>query len=165
MKRPACLFALTLIVFAGCRSSRAAKSLDTLRDIKIERRTILTLGGKIPQASDFCDWSGATCALKPGTFAGAETMSLSKTESGLISQFHFYYGVMPYDAVKAQIDDYIRLLGKPSKDTTVKNGAFDVHELMWSDSATTFELSYKTDGKQTEASATLCDNALARAAH
>jgi hypothetical protein len=165
MKKSACLFALALIVFAGCRSNRSAKSLDSLREVKIERRTILTLGGKMPSTADFCNWSGATCALKPGTFGGAEAMSLGKTETGLIYEFHFYYGVMSTDAVNAQIDDYTRILGKPSTDSKAKIGEFDVRELVWSDSATTFELSYKSDRKQVEASATLSDNALAGPAH
>jgi hypothetical protein len=164
MKRLACLSALTLIVFAGCHPNNAAKGLDALRKIKIERRTILTLGGEMPQASDFCTWSGTTCAFKPGTFGGAETMSLNKTESGLISQFQFDYGLLSDDAINAQIDDYTHLLGKPSRDSTVKNGKFNVRDLGWSDSSTTFDLSYKTDGKQTEASARLLDNALSKPA-
>jgi len=88
-------------------------------------------------------------------------MSLNKTESGLISRFQFEYGVLSDDAVDAQIDDYTRLLGKPLRDSTVRSGEFDIRELGWSDSATTFVLSYKTDGNHTEASAKLLDNALA----
>lgn len=88
-------------------------------------------------------------------------MSLTKNESGLITQFQFDYGVMPTNAAKAQIDEYTRLLGKPSRDSTSTVGGLDERELEWSDSATTFELNYKTDQKQTEASATLSDNALA----
>lgn len=87
-------------------------------------------------------------------------MSLTKTGSGLISQFQFDYGALSDDAVDAQIDDYTRRLGKPSRDSTVKNGKFDIRDLEWSDSFTTFDLSYKTGGKQTEASARLLDNAL-----
>lgn len=88
-------------------------------------------------------------------------MSLTKTESGLIAQFQFDYGVMSTDAVNAQINDYSRLLGKPSRDSTSTIGDLDERELEWSDSATTFELTYKTDRQQTEASARLSDNALA----
>jgi hypothetical protein len=168
----ACAFiAFTLTGFAGCRSSTVSKPLDSLREIKIGRRTlfgrqtILVLGGKIPEASEFCDWSGATCSLNPGTFGGTESMSLRKTESGLISQFHFDYGVMSSDAVNAQIDDYIRRLGKPSSDSTAIDGGFDAHRLAWQDSATTFELTYKTDRNEIEASASLFDNSLARPAH
>jgi len=98
-------------------------------------------------------------------FGGAEGISLSKTETGLISQFRFSYGVMSADAVNAQIDDYTRLLGKPSRDSKAKIGEFDDRELGWSDSATTFEISYKSEGKQFEASATLSDNTLAVLAH
>jgi hypothetical protein len=154
-----------MMVFAGCRSNATAKSLDTLRRIKIERRTILTLGGKMPPDVDFCDWSGATCELKPGTFGGTQGMSLSTTEAGLISQFHFYYGVISTDAVNAQVDDYARRLGKFTKESKAKIGGFDAREIVWSDSVTTFELSYKADGRQVEASATLSDNALAGTAH
>ena len=88
-------------------------------------------------------------------------MSLSKTESDLISQFYFYYGVMSDDAVNAQIENYTRLLGKPSRDSKTKRGQFQIPELSWLDSATTFEASYKTDRKETEGSARLLDNALA----
>ena len=162
MKRSAYLFALTLVIFAGCRPTSAATNLDALRKIRIEQQTILTLGGKMPQPSDFCIWSGTTCALKPGTFWGAKAMLLTKTESGMISQLQLDYGVLSDDAVNAQIDDYIRQFGKPSKDSTVKNGEFNVRELEWSDSSTTFDLSYKTDQNQTKASATLLDKALSR---
>ena len=79
-------------------------------------------------------------------------MSLSKTKSGLISQFHFYYGVTSINAVKAQIDDYTFRLGKPSRDSTTHSGEFDDRELEWSDSATTFKFHYRTDQKQAEAS-------------
>jgi len=89
-------------------------------------------------------------------------MSLTKTESGSIYQFQFGYGMLSDDAVNAQINDYTRLLGKPSKDSTVKNREFNVRELEWSDSSTTFDLSYKTDRNQTEGSARLLDNALSR---
>jgi hypothetical protein len=69
---------------------------------------------------------------------------------------------MSSDAVQAQINDYIRTLGKPSKDVTSKNAEGGSRKLEWSDSATTFELSYKytTDPNLAEASATLSDNAL-----
>jgi hypothetical protein len=157
---------------AGCRSSTVSKPLDSLRAIKIGRTTLfgrqalLVLGGKMPESSDFCDWSGATCRLKPGTFGGTQTMSLDKTESGLISQFHFYYGVESDHAVAAQIDDYTRRLGKPSSDSTVKSGEFDVHKLTWLDTTTTFEVTYKTDRKgTTEASAFLFDNSFAQPSH
>lgn len=165
MKRSACFFALALMVLAGCRSNSTAKSLDALREIKIESRTMLALGGKMPLNADFCNWSGDTCALKPGTFGGVEGMSLSRTEAGLISQFHFDYGVKSTEAVNEQIDHYTRLLGKPSRDSKVKIGEFDARELVWSDSATTFELSYKSGRNQVEASATLSDNALAGLIH
>lgn len=165
MKIYACLLVLIAMVFAGCRTNRTEKPLDALREIRIERRTILRLGGEMPQASTFCNWNGPTCTLNPGTFGGAERMSVSKTESGVISQFQFYYGVMSEDAVNAQIGSYTRLLGKPSRDSTAKTDQFDVRELDWSDSATTFELSYKTDRKQTEGSARLFDNALAGPTH
>jgi hypothetical protein len=162
MKKSFRLFALALIVFAGCRSNSTAKSLDILREIKIESRTILKLGGKMPPTSDFCNWNGATCTLKPGTFGGAEEISLNTKDMGLISQFHFYYGVMSTDAFNAQVDDYTRLLGKPTRDEKVKIGEVDTQELVWSDSITTFELSYKSNGKQVEASAMLSDNALVK---
>jgi hypothetical protein len=171
MKGLAYVCAFTLMGFAGCRSGTVLKPLDSLREIKIGRstlfgrQTILVLGNKMPEGSDFCDWSGATCSLKPGTFGGTETMSLCKTESGLISQFHFDYGVMSNDSVDAQIDDYTRRLGKPSSDSTVKNGDVGFHRLAWQDSATTFELTYETDPKKTEASASLFDNSLAHVAH
>ena len=163
-----CVFAsFTLTAFAGCRSHTAPKPLDSLREIKIGRSTLfgkqttLVLGGKMPESSDFCDWNGTTCSLKPGTFGGTETMSLCKTDSGLISQFHFDYGALSKDAVDAQIEDYTRRLGKPSSNSTVENGGIDVHKLAWQDSTTTFELTYKTDQKETEASASLFDNSLA----
>lgn len=91
-------------------------------------------------------------------------MSLSRTGSGLIYQFQFYYGIISADAMKAQIDDYTHLLGNPSRDSLSKAGQLDSRELEWSDSATTFELSYKygTDQSQAEASATLTDNMLAK---
>ena len=162
MKKSARLFVLALIVFAGCRSNSNAKSLDILREVKIESRTILKLGGKMPPTSEFCNWNGATCTLNPGTFGGAEGISLSTIDRGLISQFHFYYGMISTDAVNAQIDDYTRLLGKPTKDSKAKIGENDVRELVWSDSTTTFELSYKSDQKQFEASAILSDNALVK---
>lgn len=165
MKRCSCVFVLTLIVFIGCRSNRAATSLDALREIKIERQTVLVLGGKMPPNADFCNWSGATCTLRSGTFSGAEAMSLSRTESGSIAAFQFDYGVMSADAVKAQIDDYAGRLGKPSTDSTVEDGEFHIRKLVWSDSATTFELSYKVRENQARASATLFDNALAAAIH
>jgi hypothetical protein len=119
----------------------------------------------MPPDVDFCDWSGATCELKPGTFGGTQGMSLSTTEAGLISQFHFYYGVKSTDAENVQIDHYTRLLGKPSRDSKVKIGESDGRMLGWSDSATTFELSYKADRDQVEASAMLSDNALAASVH
>jgi hypothetical protein len=162
MKSVALGFALALTVFAACQSAGAAGTLDTLRQIKIEKGTILILGGKLPSDADFCNWTGAMCELKPGTFGGAEAMSLSTTEPGLIYEFQFHYGAMSSDAVQAQINDYIRTLGKPSKDVTLKNAEGGSCELVWSDSATTFELSYKftTDPNRAEASATLTDNAL-----
>ena len=162
MNRSAFLFALTLTVFTGCRSAGASGSLNALRRITIERGTILMLGGNLPPAADFCNWSGMTCTLKPGTFGGTAAMSLTKTDSGLIAQFKFDYGVMSSDAIQAQIDDYTRLLGKPLRDSLSKSGALDSRELVWSDSATTFELSYRyvIGQKQAEASATLSDNAL-----
>ena len=156
---------LTLMLFVGCRSGKDAKGLSALRKIKIERQTMLMLGGKMPSAADFCSWSGATCTLRRGTFGGAETMSLTKTKSGLIAQFQFDYGTMSADAIKTQIDDYTRLLGKPSRDSTSKVGDVDERELEWSDPDTTFELSYRTDQERTEASATLFDNALAARIH
>jgi hypothetical protein len=163
MKSIAFVFALTLTVSAGCRSTGAAEPLDALRQIKIESGTILTLGGKMPPAADFCNWNGTICALKPGTFGGTEKMSLSKTESGLISKFQFYYGSLSSDAIQAQIDDYTRTLGKPSREVKSKTEGVNSRELVWSDSATTFELSYKytTDQNHAEASAALTDNALA----
>jgi len=165
MKIATYLLALLLTAFLGCRSNSSAQSLNALREIKIERRTVLTLGGKMPSVSDFCSWSGETCALKPGTFGGTKEMSLTETEAGLISQFYFYYGVTDIGAVQVQIDDYTRLLGKPSKDSTLRTGELDSRELEWSDSATTFVFSYKTDGKRAEASARLLDNALAGPIH
>ena len=160
MKRSAYVFVFASLVFAGCLPTSAATKLDALRRIRIEQRTILTLGGAMPQPSDFCIWSGPTCALKSGTFWGTKAMSLTKTESGLISQLQFDYGVLSDDAISAQINDYIHQFGKPSKDSTVKNGESEVRELEWSDSSTTFDLSYKKDGDQTKASARLFDNAL-----
>ena len=162
MKSLALGFALALTFFAACQSARAAGNLDTLRQIKIEKGTILILGGKMPLDADFCNWTGAICALKPGTFGGAEAMSLRTTEPGLIYEFQFHYGAMSSHAVQAQINDYTRTLGKPSKDVTLKNAEGGSRELVWSDSATTFELSYKytTDPNRAEASATLSDNAL-----
>jgi hypothetical protein len=161
MKRRTCLLALTLIAFAGYRSNGSAQSLSSLREIKIDRHTLLVLGGEMPSVADFCNWSGTTCNLKPGTFSGTKEMSLNKTKSGLISQFYFYYGVTSLDAVKTQIDDYTRRLGKPSTDSTTRSGDFDDRQLEWSDSATTFKLQYRADQRQAEASATLLDNALA----
>jgi hypothetical protein len=163
MKSIAFLFALTLTVSAGCRRAGGAEPLDALRQIKIEIGTTLILGGKMPPAPDFCNWSGTICALKPGTFGGTEEMSLSRTESGLISQFQFYYGSLSSDAVQAQIDNYTHTLGKPSREVTSKTGGVSSRELVWSDSATTFELLYKytTDQSHAEASAALTDNALA----
>jgi hypothetical protein len=155
----------------GCRSGAVQKPLDSLREIKIGRstffgkQTVLVLGGKMPAHSDFCDWNGATCSLKPGTFGGTESMSLCKTDSGLISMFHFEYGAMSNDAVNAQIDDYTQRLGKPSSNSNVGNGGTEVHRLAWADSATTFELIYKTGPTDTVASASLFDNSLARPAH
>jgi hypothetical protein len=160
MKKLNFLLALALIAIVGCQSNASAQSLNTLRRIRIERDTILSLGGMMPPVANFCKWSGRICVLKPGTFSGAAEMSLSETESGLISQFRFYYGVTTLDAVKARIDDYTRQLGKPSRDSTVEAGGFDNRNLEWSDSSTTFRFSYKTDGKQAEASAILFDNAL-----
>jgi hypothetical protein len=162
MKRSASFILLTLVAFAGCRSIRTAKSLDTLREVKIERGTILTLGGKMPPTTDFCNWSGAVCTLKPNTFGGTESMSLSETETGQISQFHFYYGLMSIDMVDAQINDYTRLIGKPPRDSKVKIGEIDVHRVKWTDSTTTFELTYKSDQQQIEGSATLSDNSLTK---
>src|ERR1700761_5672895 len=99
-----CVFAsFTLMIFAGCRSATAPKPLDSFRDIKIGRstlvgkQTILVLGGKMPESSDFCDWSGTTCTLKPGTFGGTETMSVRRTGSGFIYQFNFDYGALSND--------------------------------------------------------------------
>jgi hypothetical protein len=161
MKRTVRFFALASIVLLGCRPNNAEQSLNSLRIIKVERQTLLRLGSKMPESVDFCDWSGETCTLKPGTFGGTKAMSLTKTESGLISQFHFDYGVISADAVKAQIEDYTRSLGKPSKDSTIKEGDIDLHEVVWSDSATSFRLFYKTNRAQVEASATLSDNGLA----
>jgi len=155
----------------GCRSGAVQKPLDSLREIKIGRstffgkQTILVLGGKIPARSDFCDWTGATCSLKPGAFGGAESMSLGATDSQQISMFHFEYGTMSNDAVNAQIDDYTQRLGKPSSDSNVRNGGTEVHRLAWADSATTFELIYQTGATETVASASLFDNSLARPAH
>lgn len=162
MKRIALGFAFALTVFAACQSAGAAGTLDTLRQVTIEKGTILILGGKLPSDADFCNWTGAMCELKPGTFGGAEAMSLSTTEPGFIYEFQFHFGAMSSDAVQAQINDYIRTLGKPSKDVTLKNAEGGSRELVWSDSATTFELSYKytTDQNRTQASATLSDNAL-----
>jgi hypothetical protein len=160
-----------LVGFVGCRPGPVLKPLDTLREIKIGRatlfgkQTILVLGGKLPESSAFCDWIGATCILKPGTFGGTETMSARKTDSGLISQFHFDYGVMSKDAVEAQIDDYTYRLGKPIIDSSARNGEVGVHKLVWADSATTFELAYETDPQGTKATALLSDNALARLAN
>jgi hypothetical protein len=165
MKRTAYLFAITLLVFAGCRSNGAAKPLSRLREIKIESHTLLNLGGKMPPTSDFCIWRGTTCTLKPGTFGGTEGMSLGTTEAGSISDFHFYYGAMTTDAVNAQIDDYARLLGKPSGDSHVKAGDVDTRIIRWSDTATTLELSYKSTPNQVEASAAIFDNALAKSLH
>jgi len=167
MNKIAFLFALTLTVCTGCRSAGAAGPLDALRKIKIERETILMLGGNIPPVTDFCNWRGMTCTLKPGTFGGTAAMSLTRTKSGLIAQFQFDYGVMFSDAIQAQIDDYTRMLGKPSRDSISKSGSIDFRELTWSDSSTTFELSYKyvTGREQAEASATLSDNALTEHHH
>jgi hypothetical protein len=165
MKRTVRLFAFALAALSGCRPSSSAQSLSTLRIIRVERQTMLTLGAKMPQPADFCNWSGETCNLKPGTFGGAKAMSLTKTESGLISQFHFDYGVISTDAVKVQIEDYTHRLGKPSKDLTTKEGDIDLREIEWSDSATSFHLFYKTGHAQVDASATLFDNALASPVH
>jgi hypothetical protein len=159
------LFALALLAIPGCRASNAAQSLNALRNIKVERHTMLMLGAQMPLATDFCDWSEATCTFKTGTFGGAKGMSLTKTKSGAISQFHFDYGAISTDAVKAQIEDYTQSLGKPLKDSTTKEGDFNLRELEWSDSATTFKLFYKTSPAQVEASALLFDNALAAPAH
>jgi len=71
---------------------------------------------------------------------------------------------MSNNAVDAQIGDYTRRLGKPSSDSTVQNGDVGFHKLAWLDSATTFELTYKTDPRKTEASASLLDNSLAHLA-
>jgi len=116
----------------------------------------------MPLPADFCNWTGAMCELEPGTFSGAEAVSLSTTEPGLIYKFQFYYGAMSPDAVLAQINDYTHTLGKPSKDVTLKTAEGGSRELVWTDAATTFKLSYKyaTDPNHTEASATLTDNAL-----
>ena len=165
MKRPSCLLALAIIAFVGCQSNGSAQSLKTLREIKIERRTVLQLGGKMPTVEDFCNWSGTTCALKPGTFSGTKAMSLSVTKSGLISRLDFYYGVTTMGAVQAQIDNYTHLLGKSSRDSTSATGTSNLRKLEWSDSITTFEFSYKTDGSQAEASAILFDNALTASVH
>jgi len=162
MKTQAGVLALSLVLLASCRPSNDAKGLNSLREIKIERRTILRLGEKMPPAADFCNWTGATCSLRPGTFGGAERMSLTKTDSGLIAQFTFHYGVISAEAVNSQIDEYTRSLGRPSRDSTSKSGEVEERELEWSDSATTFDLCYKTDQNQTEAKATLLDNALAQ---
>jgi hypothetical protein len=142
-----------------------------LREIRIGgskvfgAQTKLVLGVKMPDSTDFCIWSGAICSLKPGTFGGAKAMSLYKTESGFISQFRFDYGVMSNDAVYAQIDDYTRRLGKPSSDSTVRADEGGIHKIAWMDSATTFELTYKTSQDGTRASASLMDNSLAQRAH
>jgi hypothetical protein len=165
------LAAFALMDFVGCRSSTAPKGLNALREIKIGRgtvfggQTILVLGGKMPDGSEFCDWNGPICSLKSGTFGGAEAMSLYKTESGFISQFRFAYGLMSNDAVDAQIDDYTHRLGKPSSRSTVRADGVDIHKLVWMDSATTFELTYKTDPRKTDASASLLDNSLAHHAN
>ncbi len=92
-------------------------------------------------------------------------MSLTKTESGLISQFHFEYGVITEEALEAQIDNYTRSLGKPSKDSTARQGDVDLREVEWSDPATSFCLSYRMVGTQVEAAAVLFDNALVALAH
>jgi hypothetical protein len=167
MKKPASLFgkhlfAFALITVAACAQNGDAPSLNALREIKVERQTILRLGGKMPQGVDVCDWTGTTCTLKQGTFGGAKTMSLTESESGLIARFCFYYGFMATDGMKEQIDSYKRLLGKPSKDSTVRKGSLDVRKVAWADAATSFDLSYKIGQTKAEASATLSDNALAR---
>jgi len=64
--------------------------------------------------------------------------------------------------VDAQINDYTRLIGKPPRDSKVKIGEIDVHRVKWTDSTTTFELTYKSDQQQIEGSATLSDNSLTK---
>ena len=152
---------LLLASLSGCRRSKAVQSLNSLRVIKVERQTLLTLGAKLPQATSFCDWGEEICLFKPGTFGGAKAMSLTRTKSGLISQFHFDYGVLSADAVQAQVEDYTQRLGKPSKESTTKEGESVLREIEWSDSATSFRLFYRTDRAQVEASASLIDKALA----
>ena len=165
MNRVIRFVALVLVALSGCRSSSAAPSLNTLRTIKVERQTLLTLGTKMPESANFCDWIGETCTLKPGSFGGTKTMSLTKTGSGLISQFHFDYGLISTESVNAQVEGYTRTLGKPSKDSIRKQGDVDVREVEWSDSVTTFQLFYKMCGTQVEASALLFDNALVAPVH
>ncbi len=160
MKSTVGCFALALVSLSGCQTSSAAQSLNSLRVITVERQTKLTLGAKMPDSVRFCDWTGETCALKLGTFGGAKGMSLTKTESGLIRQFHFDYGMVSKDEAEAQIEDYIRSLGKPTKNSATRVGGDELREIEWSDPATSFKLVCKSSSAQAETSATLFDKAL-----
>jgi hypothetical protein len=160
MNRRVLIVAFVSLSLSGCKQISSAQSLSSLRTIKVEKQTLLTLGAKLPQATGFCDWNEEVCLFKQGTFGGVKSMSLTKTKSGLISQFHFDYGVLSADAVEAQIKDYTRRLGKPSRESTTKEGESVLREIEWTDSATSFRLFYKTDRGQVDASASLMDNAL-----
>jgi len=92
-------------------------------------------------------------------------MFLNVDQSGLIEQFHFYYGLVDSDRVHEQVGEFTTLLGKPAVDSTVKLGAYEIREVGWDDGITSYDLLFKTDGANIEESSVLSDNKLARRAH
>jgi hypothetical protein len=159
------LFAFVANTIAACATGTPQHPLDLLRQIKIESQTKLNLGAKLPDGSDFCIWRGRTCTLKLGSFGGAQMMFLNVDQSGLIEQFHFYYGLVDSDRVHEQVGEFTTLLGKPAVDSTVKLGAYEIREVGWDDGITSYDLLFKTDGANIEESSVLSDNKLARRAH
>jgi hypothetical protein len=141
-----CVVALTHIGVVACKANDPSRPLNVLREIKVERATKLRLGEKLSEGSDFCTWRGTTCTFKPGSFGGAEMMFLNETESGLVAQFHFYYGLIDSNGMNRQIRSFAKLLGKFAKDSTTKIGPYDVREVEWSDDLTSFDLFFKIDG-------------------
>jgi hypothetical protein len=134
-----CFFVLAANAVAASAPESASRALDGLRVIEVAQAK-LNLGARLPEGSDLCKWHGRICKFKPGTFGGAEMMFLNKTGTGLIAQFHFYYGLIDFARMKEQVETYTHMLGRPADDATVGLGAYEIRDVHWSGSITSFDL-------------------------
>jgi len=158
MKRSILSLLLTLV--AGCASHEAtprpASTKPIFREVTFGGDKKIVLGAPF-SAFDMSDSIGPRLhSLRPGTFGGAERMTVRTTKANLVEAILAEYA--PGTAYTNSVRSYVQTLGQPQYEKV----AADSTVARWEDALTIFELKQIGTGPNARLQSALYDRQLSR---